>query len=84
MEERFDASGGQKTSDGGAGVDRSIVPVQKPLSCRHFRPLPVETLHEFSEDLYDVVRVDFVSDRGEMLIYGPGVIEEGENDLLLP
>ena len=55
VEEGFDTSDGQKTSDGGAGVDRSVVPVQKPLSCSHLQPLPVKNLHELAGDLYDVI-----------------------------
>ena len=79
----MDVSSVQETSDEGAGMDRCIVSVQKPLSCSHLGAFLLENRQEPPEDLRHVVGVYFGSDGSEMLINASVGVKEGKYHLLL-
>ncbi len=79
--EELDVVGSEPILHDGGGVDRGIVPVEKPMLLGQNRPLLSEMPHEDVEDLHDVRGVDGGAPRDDMHIDEALAVEEGEQHL---
>ncbi len=56
--EDLEAVGGQPILDDGGGVDRGVVPVEKPPLVHQGRSFLLHVFHEDVQDLHDVNRIN--------------------------
>jgi len=66
--QHLDLSGGQPGAHNGGSMDRVIVPMEPPLSGRHFWSLLLQLLPEGGQGLHNVVFVDLGA-LGATLVY---------------
>ena len=79
----LDVPGGQLVVHRRGGMDRSIIPVKKPLSVEQFRPLFPHFLHENNQGLGDVGRVFCLTPGDDVGVNGILGVKEDEDHLFL-
>ncbi len=79
--EDLDVMGNEPILDDGGGVDRGIVPMEKPRLLSHHRPLLSEMPHEDVKDLHDVRGVYGGAPGDDVRIDEALAVEKGEQHL---
>ena len=82
MGDELDGSGSEPVLDDGGSVDRSVVPVEKPLPADHLLSFFVERSHEGVEGSQDVVGVDSGAPGYDVPVDQPLAVEERQDHLL--
>ncbi len=70
--------------DNGGGGDGCVVPMEKPVSLRHLRPLLPQVNHELAEDHQDGVGVDGGPLRNDVGVDQALAVKEGQQHLFCP
>ncbi len=78
----LDVVGGNPSLHYGSGMNRGIIPAEKPLPGHHFRPFLPEFLQEDAQNLHDVDGVDLGTLRNDVRVDEPATVKERHDHLL--
>ena len=81
MIKQLDVVFGEEVANTLGGVNRGVIPVQKPVPCCYFRSFCFESLQKSPQGLQDEGSIDSLSPRHVVAVHHPLGVKEGNHHL---